>query len=149
MISSSVATYRQALDTLQHQQLLGSPVVSARRPPCEAACTLNINNDVVGIKSIEHFIVDKGWDEGWIAPQVATKKPERRSPWWLRSSAQALAPPVQQLARRARCHGVREIQPHRRTCCATASRISSWRNTTSTRIAQMRGRRRVFHTGVL
>ena len=37
--------------------------------PCEAACTLNINNDAVGIKSIEHAIVDKGWAQGWIVPQ--------------------------------------------------------------------------------
>jgi glutamate synthase (NADPH/NADH) small chain len=37
--------------------------------PCEAACTLNINADPVGIKSIEHAIVDKGWEKGWIVPQ--------------------------------------------------------------------------------
>jgi glutamate synthase (NADPH/NADH) small chain len=37
--------------------------------PCEAACTLNINTDAVGIKSIEHAIVDKGWEKGWIIPQ--------------------------------------------------------------------------------
>jgi glutamate synthase (NADPH) small chain len=37
--------------------------------PCEAACTLNINNDPVGIKSIEHAIIDKGWEQGWVVPQ--------------------------------------------------------------------------------
>jgi len=37
--------------------------------PCEAACTLNINNDAVGIKSIEHAIIDKGWEMGWVVPQ--------------------------------------------------------------------------------
>ena len=36
--------------------------------PCEAACTLNINSDAVGIKSIEHAIIDKGWQEGWVVP---------------------------------------------------------------------------------
>ena len=36
--------------------------------PCEAACTLNINSDPVGIKSIEHAIADKAWEEGWVAP---------------------------------------------------------------------------------
>src|SRR5580692_10750079 len=36
--------------------------------PCEAACTLGINNDPVGIKSIEHAIIDKAWTEGWVAP---------------------------------------------------------------------------------
>lgn len=39
--------------------------------PCEAACTLGINAKPVGIKSIEHFIADKGWENGWIVPQPA------------------------------------------------------------------------------
>ncbi len=42
--------------------------------PCEAACTLNINNDAVGIKSIEHAIIDKGWENGWVVPHVAAQK---------------------------------------------------------------------------
>ena len=42
--------------------------------PCEAACTLNINNDAVGIKSIEHAIIDRAWAEGWIKPQPAGVK---------------------------------------------------------------------------
>ena len=37
--------------------------------PCESACTLNINDDAVGIKSIEHFIIDTGWENGWVVPQ--------------------------------------------------------------------------------
>lgn len=42
--------------------------------PCEAACTLNINNDAVGIKSIEHAIIDKAWENGWVKPQINPKK---------------------------------------------------------------------------
>jgi glutamate synthase (NADPH) small chain len=42
--------------------------------PCEAACTLNINNDAVGIKSIEHAIIERAWAEGWVSPRVAQKK---------------------------------------------------------------------------
>lgn len=42
--------------------------------PCEAACTLNINNDAVGIKSIEHAIIDKAWEQGWVKPQPAAVK---------------------------------------------------------------------------
>ena len=42
--------------------------------PCEAACTLNINDDAVGIKSIEHAIIDKGWQEGWVAPEPPNRK---------------------------------------------------------------------------
>ncbi|MFM9879212.1 MAG: glutamate synthase subunit beta [Burkholderiaceae bacterium] len=39
--------------------------------PCEAACTLNVNDDAVGIKSIEHAIIDKAWAEGWVTPRPA------------------------------------------------------------------------------
>ena len=37
--------------------------------PCEAACTLNVNGDAVGIKSIEHAIIDRAWAEGWVTAQ--------------------------------------------------------------------------------
>jgi glutamate synthase (NADPH) small chain len=42
--------------------------------PCEAACTLNVNDDPVGIKSIEHAIIDRAWQEGWVKPQPAKIK---------------------------------------------------------------------------
>ena len=42
--------------------------------PCEAACTLNVNDDAVGIKSIEHAIIDRGWKEGWVIPQPPAVK---------------------------------------------------------------------------
>ncbi|QOT76150.1 glutamate synthase subunit beta [Cupriavidus basilensis] len=42
--------------------------------PCEAACTLGINEAPVGIKSIEHAIIDKAWEEGWVAPQPPKHK---------------------------------------------------------------------------
>jgi glutamate synthase (NADPH) small chain len=42
--------------------------------PCEEACVLRINEDAVGIKSIEHAIADKAWEEGWIRPQPAAAK---------------------------------------------------------------------------
>ncbi len=42
--------------------------------PCEAACTLNVNDDAVGIKSIEHAIIDRGWSEGWVTPQLPKHK---------------------------------------------------------------------------
>ena len=42
--------------------------------PCEAACTLNINNDAVGIKSIEHAIIDKAWENDWVIPQINPNK---------------------------------------------------------------------------
>ncbi|NDP39092.1 MAG: glutamate synthase subunit beta [Rhodoferax sp.] len=42
--------------------------------PCEAACVLNVNDDAVGIKSIEHAIIDRAWLEGWVQPQLSTHK---------------------------------------------------------------------------
>ena len=42
--------------------------------PCEAACTLNINSDAVGIKSIEHAIIDKAWENNWVEPQPPKHK---------------------------------------------------------------------------
>jgi len=42
--------------------------------PCEAACTLNVNDDAVGIKSIEHAIIDRAWAEGWVQPQPPKHK---------------------------------------------------------------------------
>jgi glutamate synthase (NADPH/NADH) small chain len=42
--------------------------------PCEAACTLNIDQAPVGIKSIEHAIIDKAWEQGWVVPQPPLHK---------------------------------------------------------------------------
>ena len=45
--------------------------------PCEAACTLNVNDDAVGIKSIEHAIIDRAWEQGWVKPQPAKSRSGR------------------------------------------------------------------------
>ena len=42
--------------------------------PCEAACTLNVNDEAVGIKSIEHAIIDRAWAEGWVLAQPSRFK---------------------------------------------------------------------------
>jgi glutamate synthase (NADPH/NADH) small chain len=42
--------------------------------PCEAACTLGVNADAVGIKSIEQAIIEKAWEEGWVQPQPPAVK---------------------------------------------------------------------------
>jgi glutamate synthase (NADPH/NADH) small chain len=46
--------------------------------PCEAACTLNIDDNPVTIKSIECSIVDRGWEEGWVVPLVPARKTGKR-----------------------------------------------------------------------
>jgi glutamate synthase (NADPH/NADH) small chain len=38
--------------------------------PCEEACTLNYNAEPVGIKSLEHAIIDRAWENGWVLPRV-------------------------------------------------------------------------------
>ena len=42
--------------------------------PCEAACTLNLYEEPVSIKTIECAIIDRGFDEGWIKPKIAKEK---------------------------------------------------------------------------
>ena len=42
--------------------------------PCEASCTLNIEDAPVTIKTIECAIVDRAWDKGWIKPEIAPEK---------------------------------------------------------------------------
>ncbi len=63
--------WREALDTLHSTNNFPEFTGRVCPAPCEAACTLNINNDAVGIKSIEHAIIDKGWEMGWVLPQPA------------------------------------------------------------------------------
>jgi glutamate synthase (NADPH/NADH) small chain len=46
--------------------------------PCEEACVLRINADPVGIKSIEHAIIDRAWEAGWVVPQPAVRKTGRK-----------------------------------------------------------------------
>ncbi|MBL8510581.1 MAG: glutamate synthase subunit beta, partial [Betaproteobacteria bacterium] len=70
--------WREALDTLHSTNNFPEFTGRVCPAPCEAACTLNINNDAVGIKSIEHAIIDRGWENGWIAPQPATRSTGKR-----------------------------------------------------------------------
>ena len=46
--------------------------------PCEEACVLRINADPVGIKSIEHAIIDKAWESGWVQPQPAACRTDKK-----------------------------------------------------------------------
>lgn len=66
--------YQQALNTLHSTNNFPEFTGRICPAPCEAACTLNVNRDAVGIKSIERFIAEKGWGSGWIVPQPAANK---------------------------------------------------------------------------
>ena len=70
--------WQQALEVLHSTNNFPEFTGRVCPAPCEAACTLNINNDPVGIKSIEHFIIDKGYEEGWVVPLPPAVKTGKR-----------------------------------------------------------------------
>ena len=70
--------WRGALDTLHSTNNFPEFTGRVCPAPCEEACTLRINADAVGIKSIEHAIIDKGWENGWVVPQPPKQKTGKR-----------------------------------------------------------------------
>ena len=66
--------YQRALEVLHSTNNFPEFTGRICPAPCESACTLGINDDPVGIKSIEHFIIDKGWENGWVKPQPILRK---------------------------------------------------------------------------
>ena len=68
------ADWKSAIDTLHSTNNFPEFTGRICPAPCEAACTLNVNDDAVGIKSIEHAIIDRAWAEGWVTPQPPAHK---------------------------------------------------------------------------
>ena len=66
--------WKAAIDTLHSTNNFPEFTGRICPAPCEAACTLNVSDDAVGIKSIEHAIIDRAWHEGWVKPQPALVK---------------------------------------------------------------------------
>ena len=66
--------WRQAIDVLHSTNNFPEFTGRICPAPCEAACTLNINDAAVGIKSIEHAIIDRAWAEGWVKPVKAAQR---------------------------------------------------------------------------
>ncbi len=66
--------WRQAIDVLHSTNNFPEFTGRICPAPCEAACTLNINDDAVGIKSIEHAIIDKAWENDWVKPHINPDK---------------------------------------------------------------------------
>ncbi|RIV75848.1 glutamate synthase subunit beta [Pelagerythrobacter aerophilus] len=91
------ADWKRALDTLHSTNNFPEFTGRVCPAPCEAACTLNIIDSPVTIKSIECAIVDRGWQEGWIKPQVP-ERPTGKSVAVIGSGPAGLAC-AQQLAR--------------------------------------------------
>jgi glutamate synthase (NADPH/NADH) small chain len=70
--------WKQALDTLHSTNNFPEFTGRVCPAPCEEACVLRINDDPVGIKSIEHAIIDKAWEEGWVRAQPPAQRTGRK-----------------------------------------------------------------------
>jgi len=70
--------WREALDNLQSTNNFPEFTGRICPAPCEASCTLNIDDNPVTIKTIECQIVDRGWEEGWITPQMSPRGTGKR-----------------------------------------------------------------------
>jgi len=70
--------WRAALQTLHSTNNFPEFTGRICPAPCEAACTLNIDDNPVTIKTIECAIVDRGWEEGWIQPQPPARRSGKR-----------------------------------------------------------------------
>ncbi len=116
--------------------------------PCEAACTLNVNDDPVGIKSIEHAIIDRAWSEGWVAPQPAAAKTGKKVA--VVGSGPAGLAAAQQLARAG--HDVTVFEKNSRIGGLLRYGIPDFKMEKThidRRIEQMKAEGVVFRTGVL
>ncbi len=116
--------------------------------PCEAACTLNVNDDAVGIKSIEHAIIDRAWLEGWVTPMLPAVKTGKTVA--VVGSGPAGLAAAQQLARAG--HSVTLFEKNSRIGGLLRYGIPDFKMEKThidRRVAQMQAEGVVFRTGVL
>jgi glutamate synthase (NADPH/NADH) small chain len=66
--------WRMALDRLHSTNNFPEFTGKLCPAPCETSCVLGINSDAVTIKQIEASIIDRAWNEGWVAPQPPTRE---------------------------------------------------------------------------
>ncbi|MDG4550609.1 MAG: glutamate synthase subunit beta [Candidatus Contendobacter sp.] len=70
--------WREALEVLHSTNNFPEFTGRVCPAPCEASCTLDFNDRPVTIKDIECAIIDKGWAEGWVTPQIAAHRTGKR-----------------------------------------------------------------------
>ena len=140
--------WKEALDRLHKTNNFPEFTGRVCPAPCEGSCVLGINNPPVTIKNIEVSIIDKGWEEGWIAPQVASTKTGKKVA--VVGSGPAGLAAAQQLARVG--HAVTVFEKSSRIGGLLRYGIPDFKMEKShidRRITQMEAEGVVFKTGVL
>jgi glutamate synthase (NADPH/NADH) small chain len=115
--------------------------------PCEAACTLNLEDSPVTIKTIECAIADRGWQEGWIVPEPAEHQTGKRVA--VIGAGPAGLAAAQQLARVG--HEVHVYEKHARAGGLLRYGIPDFKmekHLVERRVRQMEAEGVVFHYGV-
>lgn len=140
--------WRSAIDTLHATNNFPEFTGRICPAPCEAACTLNLIDEPVGIKSIERAIIDRAWREGWVAPQPPSFKTGKRVA--VVGSGPAGLAAAQQLARAG--HDVTVFEKNDRVGGLLRYGIPDFKLDKSLidrRVAQMEAEGVTFRTGVL
>ncbi len=78
MIWSTTAAGKKPHATCIRPTTFPNSLAGSVPAPCEASCTLNIDDNPVTIKTIECAIVDRAWDQGWLKPEIAAEKTGKR-----------------------------------------------------------------------
>tara|TARA_B100001939_G_C16945333_1_gene620062 strand:- start:511 stop:1932 length:1422 start_codon:yes stop_codon:yes gene_type:complete len=102
--------WEEALETLHSTNNFPEFTGRICPAPCEAACTLNIEDVPVTIKTIECAIIDKGWENGWVKPELPQEKTGKKVA--IVGSGPAGLAAAQQLARAG--HDVAVYEKNRR-----------------------------------
>ncbi len=97
--------------------------------PCEEACTLNLEDTPVAIKTVEQAIADKAYELGFIVPQPATIHTGKKVAI-IGSGRRVSRLPSSSAAPAMKCMSM-SVNPSPAACCAMASRTSRWRRTSS------------------
>lgn len=102
--------------------------------PCEPACCLGVIGEPVGIRSIERFIIEKGWEEGWVVPHPAKVKSGRKVA--IVGSGPAGLAAAQQLARAGHDVVVYEKNDKIGGLLRYGIPVSNWKNSCRSRLEQ-------------